>query len=289
MIRVCNVEHKYKDKQVLFDINFTMENGIYGLIGPNGAGKSTLIHIMTTLLAPTSGTIFLNDTPTQELGQEYRNIIGLMPQKQSGYAEYTGIQFLYYMATLKGMDKKQANTEIEMLIRQVNLSKDVHRKIKTYSGGMRQRLMFAQALLNSPKILILDEPTAGLDPYERIRMRNYISQMANNRIVLIATHVMQDIEAIADEILLLKRGKIIYKGSIETILTTINNKVFECKVSEDKLTQLTENYRVSQLTKYDNLFKVQYINEAFDSQGVAVNPSLEDVYLYYMVDKDDSN
>lgn len=283
-ITVNNLNKKYKNVDALKTINLTLDCGIYGLIGHNGAGKSTLIKLLTLIEKPTSGDITYNDCAIHKLNNTYRDKIGLMPQNQNGYDEFTGLEFLYYMATLKKMKKQDAKNQIEKLLEFLELGDAIQRKLKTYSGGMRQRIMFAQALLNEPKIIIMDEPTAGLDPYERIKLRNRISQIAKNRIVIVATHVMQDIEAIANELILLKQGNLIFKGSNEQLLQQLSNKVFEKVVSEEELVYYQKNYTVSKIIKLNNQFNIRYISDEEDDKHLVL-PSLEDAYLYYMESK----
>ncbi len=275
------VSKKFKDLEALKGVSFDMQPGIYGLIGPNGAGKSTLIRLISTLDKPTHGFIRYNDTNIWEQKKEYRSIIGLMPQNQKGYENYSGIAFLYYMANLKGIVKKEARTQIDVLVKQVSLEDSIQLKIKTYSGGMRQRLMFAQALLGDPKIVILDEPTAGLDPFERIRLRNYISEIAKNRIVLIATHVMQDIESIADHVILLNKGSVVYSGTGVQLLKSLHDKVVEKEIEVSELATYQNQFRVSRVYKYGGKCLIRYID--INSKG-NVMPTFEDAYLYYMVD-----
>lgn len=279
-LEVKGVSKVYGNVKVLSDITFVLENGIYGLIGPNGAGKSTLIRLITTLEKSDGGTVLYNGENVIELKKNFRSKIGFMPQSQKGYDNFSGTHFLYYMATLKGMEKQQADIEINSLVKQVGLEENIHRKIKTYSGGMKQRLMFAQALLNDPKIVILDEPTAGLDPYERIRLRNYISEVAESRIVLLATHVMQDIESIAKEVLLLKDGILLFKGSTTLLIDELEGNIFEKIINESDLQQYQKKYKISRVTRTDLGVCVRCIDTKKHSDWVLAN--LEDVYLYYM-------
>lgn len=280
-----NVFKSYKEINALIDVTIELQPGIYGLIGPNGAGKSTLIRLMATLDTPSLGSIKYNDTPVSEIKGHYRSMIGLMPQEQKGYEYFTGLSFLYYMAVLKGIDRADAKIQIQQLIKQVSLEDSIHRKLKTFSGGMRQRLMFAQALLGNPKILILDEPTAGLDPFERIKLRNYISQIAKDKIVLIATHVMQDIESIADKVFLLKEGKVVFSGSGEELLKSISGKVFEEQISVDQISKYQGMYKLSKVFKFDNSYLVRYLDDIRNDGNQT--PNFEDAYLYYMVDHED--
>ena len=279
-ILINNISKQYGDKEVLNDINLSLTNGIYGLIGPNGAGKSTLMSIMTTLLKQTNGSIHYNGKDISILKDKYYTKIGMMPQSQKGYDNFTALQFLYYMATLKGMDKKQATTVINELLIKVGLENEKNKKLKAYSGGMLQRLMFVQAILSDPSILVLDEPTAGLDPAERIRLRNLIAEIAKDKIVIIATHVMQDIESIAKELVLLKDGKIIFKCTTDEIIHTLDGKVFEKYIKIDELDNYKERYKISRVSRLDDKLLIRYIiNEVSDN---SLNASMEDVYLYYM-------
>lgn len=280
-LQVEKLVKNFGDVKALDDINLVFEEGIYGLIGPNGSGKSTLINCITTLLKQTSGKIKLNDKEVNQNSIAYQNSIGLMPQKIEGFKEFSGKRFLYYIAALKGLSKEEATNQIAQLVKKVNLEKSIDRKIKTYSGGMRQRLMFVQALLANPKILILDEPTAGLDPYERINLRNYIAEISEGKIIIIATHVMQDIESIADSIILIKEGKIIESGEPETLLHSIQKFVHETKIGIDELETFKQRYRVASISKLEDGLFIRYLsNEKSDNDTII--PNLEEVYLYYL-------
>ena len=217
MLELYDISKKYKDKLALADVSLTLHNGIYGLLGPNGAGKSTLMNIITGNLLPTGGRVLWNGTEIGALGAGYRAILGFAPQQQGMYDAFTGRRFLSYMATLKGIRSREQPGEIERVLRYVNMTENAGRLIGTYSGGMKQRLLIAQAILGDPKLIILDEPTAGLDPKERVRIRERIAELAEGRIILVSTHVVSDIETIADEIILLKSGEIIDRGSVEEL------------------------------------------------------------------------
>lgn len=264
-----------------FSINLTP--GVYGLLGPNGAGKSTLMNIITQNLKADTGTVLLNDVEIEKLGDEYRGYLGYMPQQQSLYDDFTGEQFLWYMSSLKGLKRKEAKKKIDELLTLVNLQKDKYKKLKSYSGGMKQRILIAQALLNEPKILIMDEPTAGLDPKERIRIRNFISQISKDRIVLLATHVVSDVEYIAKEIIMLQHGEIVKNGTPQKLLEDMENKVFEVLVTEDEQKQYEEmNYRIANIMFTAEKTCLRIISDETPKLGqVSVaRPSLEDMYLY---------
>ena len=217
MLELYDISKKYKDKLALADVSLTLHNGVYGLLGPNGAGKSTLMNIITGNLRPTGGRVLWNGTEIGALGAEYRAILGFAPQQQGMYDAFTGRRFLSYMATLKGIRSREQPGEIDRVLRYVNMTENANRLIGTYSGGMKQRLMIAQAILGDPKLIILDEPTAGLDPKERVRIRERIVRLSEGRIILVSTHVVSDIETIADEIILLKSGEIIDRGSVKEL------------------------------------------------------------------------
>lgn len=276
------VKKSYRKHLVLDHINITLEPGIHGLIGPNGAGKSTLIRLLVGLEQPTSGTVLCNNQIIQQMGREYRALLGWMPQTQQGYGSFSGYAFLHYMARLKGVDRARADEQIMDLLKQVNLVEAMHRPLRTYSGGMRQRLMFAQAMLNHPKIVILDEPTAGLDPVERINLRNYIAATATDRIVLIATHVMQDIESIADQLVFLKAGQIITSGSVEQILEQLRGCVWEGDIAVSEYENFSQKNLVVRITKADNKVHIRYLSEQIQRDAVCVAPNLEDAYLFYL-------
>ena len=283
---INNVSYNFNHVKALDSISLNLEPGIYGLIGPNGAGKTTLLRLISNILKVQEGAIHYNGESIGKLNKNYRKIVGLMPQSQKGYDQYSGFSFLHYMALLKGLSKKDANQQIDFLVRQVSLEDSIHRKIQTYSGGMRQRLMFAQSILGNPKIVILDEPTAGLDPYERIKLRNYVSEIATDKIVILATHVMQDVESIADKLILINNGKIVFVGSNQSLLDTLKQQVYEVIVPNiTEVRKYQSVYRVSRVYKQDDMYRVRYIDTEL-KEGTLI-PTFEDAYLYYMVDHED--
>lgn len=281
-LEIKDLSKNYGEIQALNKVSMELENGIYGLLGPNGAGKSTLINLLTDNVKRESGQILWDGVDILKLGKTYRNMLGYMPQEQGYYEDFTAGTFLMYMAQIKGIKKKDAKKKTEELLKIVNLEKNRNDKIGGFSGGMKQRLMLAQALLNDPKILILDEPTAGVDPQERIRIRNFISQIAKDKIVILATHIISDVEAIAKEIILLKKGKIIGKGTPESLLHTLDSKIYEVHTDKQNLDKLQERYIVSNLRNSKEGIVARIIAEEVPKEYnyVEVVASLEELYLY---------
>lgn len=217
MLELKSVSKKYGDTFALQDISLSLSEGIYGILGPNGAGKSTLMNIITENLSPDTGEVLWNGKQIKELGAAYRAILGYAPQQQGLYDTFTGRRFLSYMGALKGIPKEKIKGEIEEAANSVNLLEKMDRPIGTYSGGMKQRLLIAQAIMGDPKLLILDEPTAGLDPKERVNIREKIKALSEGKIILMATHVVSDIQSIAKETIMLKSGQIAAKDSVDAL------------------------------------------------------------------------
>ncbi len=218
MLEIKEVYKTYGEKIALNQVSMKLDNGVYGLLGPNGAGKSTLMNIITDNLIMDGGEILYNNENIKKLGKEFLKEIGFAPQQQGLYDEFTGRRFLSYMGTLKGIHKKELKSEIERVSEAVNLAKELDKKMGAYSGGMKQRILIAQAIMGKPKILIMDEPTAGLDPKERVRIRELLGDMSKDKTILIATHVVSDIQSISKEIIMIKQGNIVEKGTPDELV-----------------------------------------------------------------------
>lgn len=271
---------QYKNKIAVDRISLTLSKGVYGLLGANGAGKTTLMRMMCGVLKPTGGEVRFNGIDVSQ--EDYRDVLGYLPQEFGYYPEFSAFDFLLYMASLKGLPKQRAKEKAKELLELVSLSEMAKKKIKTFSGGMKQRLGIAQAMLNDPKILILDEPTAGLDPKERVRFRNLISQLGMDRIVLLSTHIVSDIENIATTILVMKDGQLIHKGGLEEIIKIINNKVFECVVDSKVAEQLSSNYPIINIRQEGTETFLRLVADAKPCDNAqSVTATLEDLYLYY--------
>lgn len=277
---------EFGDFTAVNHINLTMTNGVYGLLGVNGAGKTTLMRMLCTLLKPTSGTICCNGKVIFSMDSEYRKLLGYLPQDFGFYPEFTVEDYLLYIAALKGIRPVVAKKRVKELIAKVGLSKAAHKKMKKLSGGMKRRAGIAQAMLNDPKILILDEPTAGLDPNERIRFRNLISELSEDRLVLLSTHIVSDIEYIANEIWLMKDGEILHKGSIDELINSMTETVWECLVPKNRVSDFMEKYKISNMKSEINQVMLRIIShEKPVENAMRVEASLEDVFLYYFGEK----
>lgn len=281
-----NLSKRYGDFTAVDHVNITLTNGVYGLLGVNGAGKTTLMRMLCTLLKPTDGNIYCNGKDIFKMDDEYRNLIGYLPQDFGFYPEFTVKDYLLYIATLKGIRPAVAKRRTKELIAKVGLTTVSNKKLKNLSGGMKRRAGIAQAMLNNPQILVLDEPTAGLDPNERIRFRNLISELSEERLVLLSTHIVSDIEYIANEILMMKDGSIVNKGTLEEIISSMPERVWTCVVTQHELTSLTKKYKVSNMKSEHQGVELRIISSEKPSEtAVCVPPTLEDVFLYYFGEK----
>ena len=268
-LKVTQLTKQYGLKTAVDHLDITLSNGVYGLLGANGAGKTTLMRLLCNIQTPTFGKITLDGKDISVLGERYRNLLGYLPQHFRYYPEFTAWDFLMYVATLKGLSEKQAKNKTSELLEAVDLSKEGHHKIKTFSGGMKQRLGIAQAMLNNARILILDEPTAGLDPKDRI--------------VILSRHIVSDVEFIAEEIIMMKAGRVLHFGRPQEITEEIEGYVWECMVPTRYAEQYSGTLNVSNLRNIENECTVlRVISESKPMENaVQVKPTLEDLYLFY--------
>ena len=291
-LQLEHLSKTYGTVQALKDISYTFKPGIYGILGANGAGKSTMINLITDNVArdkgSAGGSILYDGQDILKLGSRFRGIIGYMPQQQGFYEDFSPKAFLRYMAEIKGIKGKNENgqtvkEQIDELLEVVNLTGVAYKKIGGFSGGMKQRVLLAQALLGDPDILILDDPTAGLDPKERIAIRNYIAELSRNKIILFATHVVSDIECIADYVLLLKKGEIIAMGTPVELIEKMHGKVAEITCTLDEVGKLQEKYHIGNIRQRKNGIALRLVGDELPDEAVMVdeNIDLEDVYLYY--------
>ncbi|WP_297632169.1 ATP-binding cassette domain-containing protein [uncultured Clostridium sp.] len=280
MLIINNLEKSFGTYTVLKDINLEFGNGVYGLLAPNGAGKTTLIKLLTTLIFPTKGEILYDGEDIVKLDDKYRDIIGYLPQQFGYYKDYTAKKFLAYIGALKGLEKDECNKRIDELLEMVSLSEVKDKKLKKFSGGMLQRVGIAQALLNNPKIVVLDEPTAGLDPKERVRFRNLLSNLSRDKIIIISTHIVSDIEFIADEVIMIKDKGIRYKDSVENICDELKGKIFETKINIKEMKEFEKKYITLSEKRDGDGVKIRFISRDKKDEWVEVEPNLEDVFLY---------
>ena len=282
-LQMVNVTRKFGDFRAVENLNLTIENGVYGLLGVNGAGKTTLMRMICTLLPPTSGQILCDGKDIFKMDGEYRNLLGYLPQEFGFYPDFTVKDYLLYIASLKGIRPMVAGKRVKDLLAQVGLTKSANKKMKKLSGGMKRRAGIAQAMLNNPKILILDEPTAGLDPTERVRFRNLISAFSKDRIVILSTHIVSDVEFIAEDIIMMKDGQILHFGKTQEITTEIDGQVWECTVPTSRAEQYSETLNISNLRNIENNCTVlRVISEQSPMENaIKVEPTLEDLYLFY--------
>lgn len=283
-IEIKNLSKTYGEVKAISDLNVIFENGIYGILGPNGAGKSTMIGLITDTVGRETGQILCDGRDILEMGAQFRSMVGYMPQQQSMYDNYSAIAFLKYMAAVKGIPSKKAAEEIERLLKIVNLWEARYRRVGGFSGGMRQRVLLAQALLGSPGLLILDEPTAGLDPNERIRIRNYISELSGDKIILFATHVVSDIECISDKIMMLKNGKMINFSPTTSVIDSVAGKVGIVECGGEEVAEYQRKYRVGNISRTSTGFSVRIVGDRLPPEAINMgkNVNLEDAYLYYL-------
>lgn len=281
-LSVHNLTKDFGGKLAVNNVSFSLSHGVYGLLGPNGAGKTTLMKMMVDILDPSSGEVLLDGVRIKELDAGYRDKLGYMPQEIGVYKNFSARKFLKYIAALKGITGKTADEKIEELLDLVGLKDVGKKKLGGFSGGMLRRIGIAQTLLNDPKILILDEPTAGLDPQERIRFRNIISELSENRIVLLSTHIISDMEFIAGEVIIMRNGSILKIDTTEKLLQEVTGKVWTAVVSHSELNGLKKQYTIGNIIQRSNGIEVRIVGDQQPSFPCeTTKPILEDVFSYY--------
>lgn len=281
-LELMNVTKNYEGTTVLDNVSFSLTPGVYGLLGSNGSGKTTLFRIICGLIAADEGEVLYNRKNTDANGQEFRTILGFLPQDFSYYPEFTAMKFMRYIAALKGINPTVAKRKSNDLLDKVGLGNVKNKRIKKFSGGMKQRLGIAQALLNDPEVLILDEPTSGLDPKERVRFRNLIASFSQEKIVILSTHIVSDVEYIADELLILKKGKLENRGTAQRLMQAIEHFVWEVEVRENEVAGYAMTHTISNQKNTEGGTVLRIVSEkAPNEKARQVRPTLEDLYLYY--------
>ena len=283
-LELKNVRQSYGQKIIIDDLNLTFKPGIYGFMGPNGAGKSTTIRMICTVEEPVLGGIYYNGTDIYSMGEEYRAKIGYVPQKAGYYPDFNAYNFLKYIAGLKGIE--DTDSVIEKCLKLVGLWEEKGKKLKKYSGGMKQRVNIAQALLNDPEILILDEPTAGLDPNERMNLKNLLADLAENKIIIFATHIVSDVEDLAEQVIVLNEGTILLQEETITAIARIKDKVWQCDLKDiDEVNRIKRTYKVSRVQRHNGLASIRIISdERPHEDAFIVDGSLEELYIQ-LIDK----
>ncbi|MGB4774464.1 MAG: ABC transporter ATP-binding protein [Daejeonella sp.] len=285
-LSIQNLSKKYnREKYALQNFSVTIEKGILGLLGPNGAGKSTLMKIIATISQPTEGTLTLNGHDLLKDPDYIRKILGYLPQDFGVYNNLNAYEFLEYIAAMKGVGGPGLKKRIEMLLEGVNLTASAKMPIGTYSGGMKQRIGIAQVLLNDPKVLIFDEPTVGLDPEERVRFRNLITDLAQDCIIILSSHIVSDIETIADEVAIMKSGTLLTKGTQADVIEQVKGKVFEITLDNAALTEFKTKQQVVNTIRQGDKLKVRYISDTPLAGSELCTASLEDAYLFLTKNK----
>lgn len=275
-----NLGKQYNTHWGLRHVSLRCGSGVLGLVGPNGAGKTTLMRMLATLLEPTEGQVFWNGQNIQTHGVELRRVLGYLPQEFGFYREFTARQFLRYLATMKGLPGPLARRRVDEVLEMVNLETMANRKLLTYSGGMKQRLGIAQALLNDPELLIVDEPTAGLDPMERVRFRNLLASLTRNCVVILSTHTISDIEALADHVVILQRGQVLVEATPESLLARADGQVWSVETDQTTALRLQANHLVSAMVANGNDTQLRILSSARPySTALPARPSLEEAYL----------
>lgn len=281
-LTITNLKKKFKDKTAVDDVSFSLTPGVWGLLGANGAGKTTLMRMIADILNPTSGTISYDGKDIHMMGEAYRTRFGFLPQDFGFFQDFTVKDYLEYVAALKDVPARETRKKIDGLLDTLTLSNVKSKKMVKLSGGMKRRVGIAQAMLNDPEILIMDEPTAGLDPGERVRFRNFISEFSQGRIVLISTHIVSDIEYISTQNAIMKAGKILDVGTTDELVKQVVGKVWTCVVPAEKMPMYEMQLRIiNQRSEGDHQVSIRYLaEEAKTSDSVMAPPRLEDLYLW---------
>lgn len=281
-----NLTKRYGSFTAVSGLNYTMQNGVYGLLGVNGAGKTTLMRMICTLMKPTQGCITCDGRDIFEMGGEYRRLIGYLPQEFGYYPDLSAREYLMYIAAIKGLKTAVAKDRTEKLLKKVGLENTGKKRLKTFSGGMIRRMGIAQAMLNDPKILVLDEPTAGLDPKERIRFRNLISELAANRMVLLSTHIVSDLEFISNRIVLMRKGMFSFVGTPEEVVDSISDKVWSCTIEKDELNKYMKLFPIANVKSESKGLEIRVIAETRpDTRAEKEQATLQDAFLFYFDEK----
>jgi ABC-2 type transport system ATP-binding protein len=279
-LMIERLSKRYEQHWALRDLSLRCEPGLMGLVGPNGAGKTTLMRMIATLLEPTGGAIFWNGQDIHTHGETLRQVLGYLPQDFGIYPEFSGRQFLRYLAAMKGLPRPLANRRVDEMLEIVNMEQVADHKLPTYSGGMKQRIGIAQALLNDPELLIVDEPTAGLDPAERVRFRTLLASLTSNRIILLSTHIISDVEAVANRLMILQEGRMLVDTTPETLLAQTAGSVWSVTTDQNTATRLQMTYQVSTMINQMNGITLRIVSPTRPhEEAVIVDPSLEEAYL----------
>ena len=281
-----HLSKQFKNKIAVENIDTELREGVYGFLGANGAGKTTLMQMICGIIETTAGEVKINGENNIQMGERFRDMLGYLPQEFGYTPGFTAKDFMLYIASIKGLPHRFEKRKTKELLKLVNLEKDADRKIRTFSGGMKRRLGIAQALLNDPKILILDEPTAGLDPKERAYFRNIIAEMSKDKIIIISTHIVSDIEYISDQVLIMKKGKFILQGSAEELLKEVKNEVWSCKIPNNQWSNFERTHCIANSHAMKEFIEARVISASSPIEGaITVEPTLEDLYLKFFSDE----